>query len=247
MNELKKSINACYDLLSGLKIDYNSQVGPKTSSLIQQSKALAQLASPKYPQIANILNEAIGKINNRGLINAYAFGDLRTSIKILRALEFKGGKKIFISHSSRDKKLVSLFVDHILRLGIGLRAEDIFCSSIEEMGIKNGADIRSHIQENIRNAEFSFLLISKNYKKSEICLNEMGAVWAYDSNVRLYLLPGIKFTDIGWLCDVREAEYINDDIALDALRQELVEYYSLNDDVVSWGRQRKAFINGVTL
>ena len=46
------------------------------------------------------------------------------------------------------------------------------------MGLKNGEDIRRHIRENVRSADFSFLMISKNYKASEICLNEMGAVWA---------------------------------------------------------------------
>ena len=80
-------------------------------------------------------------------------------------------------------------------LGIGFSAEDIFCTSIEDMAIKNGEDIRKHIHTNIQNVDFSILLISQHYKKSEICINEMGAVWAYNNNVRLYLLPDVDFPD----------------------------------------------------
>ena len=111
------------------------------------------------------------------------------------------------------------------------------------MGIKNGEDIRRHIHANIKNADFSFLLISKSYKKSEICINEMGAIWAYDANVRFYLLPDVTFKNNGWLCDVQQAEFINNRVALDVLHKELLEYNSLQNDVATWSRQRETFIN----
>ncbi len=243
MNELRKKINSCSNLLKEFQINYNTKIGPKTTALISQIETLLPLIRTKYPQIADILNHANNTINNRGLINAYSFGDIRTSIKILESLEFSKGKKIFISHSSKDKAIVVQFVDHILQLGIGLQAEDICCTSIEEMGIKNGEDIRRHIHTNIKNADFSFLLISKSYKKSEICINEMGAIWAYDANVRFYLLPDATFKNIGWLCDVQQAEFINNRVALDVLHKELLEYYSLQNDVATWSRQRETFIN----
>lgn len=251
MNELRKSIRICIDLLKGFNINYNSMVGPRTYALINQIKILLPNVRTKYPQIADILNFAINTINNNGFINAYAFGDIRTSIKILDSLEFLKpsesikGKKIFISHSSMDKAIVTQFVDHILQLGSNIQTKDICCTSIEEMGIKNGEDIRRHIYTNIKSTDFSFLLISQNYKESEICINEMGAVWAYDANVRLYLLPNITFKSIGWLCDVRQAEFINSAIALDILHKELIEYYSLQDDIATWSRQRETFINFV--
>lgn len=155
-------------------------------------------------------------------------------------------KKIFISHSSKDKAIVQLFVDDILQLGIGLKPEHIFCTSIEDLGIKNGEDIRKHIHENIKNADYSFLLISKNYKESEICLNEMGAVWAYDNQVKLYLLPSTDFDNIGWLCNTRIAERIDSSIVLDDLHEQLQQYYSLqNESIRSWSRQREKFLNEI--
>ncbi len=113
------------------------------------------------------------------------------------------------------------------------------------MNIKNGEDIRHHIQTNIRLADFSFLLISKNYKASEICLNEMGAVWAYDNNVRLYLLPDIDFPNIGWLCDTRQAEKINNPVALDKLYTDLTNYYGISHRFDSWSRHRQDFVNNL--
>ena len=71
----------------------------------------------------------------------------------------------------------------------------------------------------------------------------MGAVWAYDSNVRLYLLPDTNFNSIGWLCDTRKANKITDTVALDLLYKEMHEYYSLPDNFINWSQQREIFIN----
>lgn len=43
--------------------------------------------------------------------------------------------------------------------------------------------------------------VSKDYKKSEVCLNEMGAAWLRLSKSRIITLkaPDIKFSDLGFL------------------------------------------------
>ena len=135
------------------------------------------------------------------------------------------------------------FTDYILQLGIGLNSEDIFCTSIEEMGIKNGEEIRRHIRENVQLADFSFLMISKNYKESEICLNEMGAVWAANNRVRYYILPNVDFKEIGWLCDAYKADKLCDSVVLDAMANELTDFYGLPNKGVIWSRQRQNFLD----
>lgn len=242
MSELKKNIESCINLLKGFNINYYSLVGPRTCALVNQVNVILPYICTKYPRIGDILGNAINVINNNGYINAYAFGDIRTALKILASLELNKDKKIFISHSSNDKDIVEKFVDHILQLGIGIKTEDIFCTSIEDMGVRNGEDIRRHIQTNIRNVDYAFLLISKNYKASEICINEMGAVWAYDSNVRLYVLPDVDFDKIGWLCDTRKADRINEPVPLDSLQKEMIEYFGLPDKGPEWSRQREIFL-----
>ena len=195
----------------------------------------------KYPSIATSLKKNMDLYDNDPIIHISA---IKAIIDCVCAIEQSlNGKRIFISHSSKDKQIVSNFVDHILCLGIGINRNDIFCTSIEDIAIRNGEDIRKHIQDNIRCADYSFLLISDNYKASEICLNEMGSVWAYDSNVRLYLLPDTKFNSIGWLCDTRKANNITDTVALDLLYREMCEYYSLPDNFINWSQQREIFIN----
>ena len=195
----------------------------------------------KYPSIASQLKEYIYKFDEEPIVY---FSSIGAILDCLLALEENKcfGKRIFISHSSKDEACVTDFVNHILCLGIGVNREDIFCTSIEDLSIRNGEDIRSHIQENIRSAEYSFLLLSDNYKSSEICVNEMGAVWAYDSNVRLYLLPNTTFSSIGWLCDPRKANKLYDSVALDRLYNEMIIHFKLPSNIVRWSQQRETFL-----
>lgn len=195
----------------------------------------------KYPSIATSLKKNMDLYDDDPIIHISA---ITAIVDCICAIEQPlNGKRIFISHSSKDAQIVSNFMDHILCLGIGINRNDIFCTSIDDVAIRNGEDIRKHIQDNIRCADYSFLLISDNYKTSEICLNEMGAVWAYDSNVRLYLLPDTNFNSIGWLCDTRKANKITDSVALDLLYKEIHEFYSLSDNFINWSQQRETFIN----
>lgn len=266
-SQLRYLISSAKDVLTGININYDSIIGPRTQRLVEISKQIIPIIKEDYPDIAHLLSNSTQRIVFRtsrilqiprppyfqnvfgDFINAYSFGDIRTTIKILDALyplQSSKGHKIFVSHSSKDKEIVSEFCDRILRLGIGINANDIFCTSIEDMDIKNGEDIRNHIKDNILSADFSFLLISDNYKNSEICLNEMGAVWTNDSNVRYYLLPNTGFDKIGWLCDTKKAEQLTSEIALDKLYKELSTFYGLDGEFNTWSTQRVTFIKNVS-
>lgn len=215
----------------------------KLISAIESVLPLIEKREPEFvARVRKELSVLVGPVNS--CVNPYAFGAIVGLWSVLNAIYSNAGngKRVFISHSSKDEQLVKDFVDHILCLGIGLNPDDIFCTSIEDMTMRNGEDIRKHIQDNIRSAEYSFLLISDNYKASEVCVNEMGAVWAYDANVRLFLLPDVSFSSIGWLCDTRKAEKLTDSVALDRLYKEMVEYFSLKENLVHWSQQREMFV-----
>jgi hypothetical protein len=109
--------------------------------------------------------------------------------------------KIFISHSSKDIKIVEAFVKHILRLGLEIPANRIFCTSMEGQGVKSGEYIPDRLKAEIKKSCIAFLLISKNYKKSEVCLNEVGAAWVSleKTNVIPILLPDVDFNELGFL------------------------------------------------
>ncbi len=240
--QVKISRNKIIDNSRGLIFtDYDIEGNIK--GLESKLLSLVSCVGIKYPIISQLLQKHIAQYGDDKIIHLSA---IESIVDCVISLEKKdvNSRKIFISHSSKDKDIVEKFVDHILQLGIGIKAEDIFCTSIEEMGVRNGEDIRRHIQANIRNVDYAFLLISKNYKASEICINEMGAVWAYDSNVRLYLLPDVDFDKIGWLCDTRKADMINSSIALDTLHKEIIGYFEL-PDMDTWSRQRETFLSYV--
>ncbi len=149
---------------------------------------------------------------------------------------------IFISHSSKDKVLVEQFVDEILQLGLGIANDRILCTSIEEMGIPNGTKMREWIQEKIANCSVAFLMISPNYKKSEICLNEMGAVWALEKDVKILLLPGVDYGNFGWLEEIRQAGHVENESVLDQLYDDLKTEFGYDTKVSEWNRHRKKFI-----
>lgn len=148
---------------------------------------------------------------------------------------------IFISHSSKDKKIIEQFVDEILQLGMGIPSDSIRCTSIEGMNIPNGEKMREWIQDNIRNCSVAFLMISPNYKKSEICLNEMGAVWALDKPVKILLLNGIDYGNFGWLEEIRQAGHIDSEGALDQLHDEMKQY-GKEVKAAEWSRHKNKFL-----
>ena len=87
-----------------------------------------------------------------------------------------------------------------------------------------------------------FIMLSDNYKDIKLCVNEMGAVWAYEANVRIYLLPNTDFPSIGWLCDTRKADSISNSVVLNRLYKEIVEHFGLQDRLINWSQQRTIFL-----
>lgn len=69
-------------------------------------------------------------------------------------------KKIFISHSSKDKQIVDIFVDKLLHLGLQIDPNDVAYTSREETGVGTGEDIRKFIKGMLQALIFSNLFDS---------------------------------------------------------------------------------------
>lgn len=82
----------------------------------------------EYPSIAASLKENMDLYDNDPIIHISAITAIVNCICAIE--EPSNGKRIFISHSSKDKQIVSNFIDHILCLGIGINRNDIFGTSI---------------------------------------------------------------------------------------------------------------------
>ena len=119
--------------------------------------------------------------------------------------------KIFISHASKDIKIVNKFVDEVLKLGLEIPKERIFCSSMVGHGIKTGKDIPDELKEELLQSSVVFLMVSKNYKESPVSLNELGGAWVLleKDKVLPVLLPDVDFKELGFLDSQRLSKKIN--------------------------------------
>ncbi|MFR9543817.1 MAG: toll/interleukin-1 receptor domain-containing protein [Rikenellaceae bacterium] len=153
--------------------------------------------------------------------------------------------KIFISHSSNDKEIIDLFKNKILNGGLGIADEDIAYTSAPETGVTIGNNIPQYIKDNIASCDFVFFMISENYRKSEVCLNEMGAAWALDKCIKPFIIGDIGFGSIGWLYGRNLGAKIDDGELLDELRDTFTEQYGQKTKTVVWNKYKAEFISSV--
>jgi hypothetical protein len=151
---------------------------------------------------------------------------------------------IFISHSSKDKSIIQQFVDKILKEGCGLNDHQIFCTSVEGSGINTGEDFRERIKSELQTAKYSFIMISENYKRSEVCLNEMGASWGLNElKVRQYLFPNLTFNSLGLLMNTQQGAKLDKSCDLDKIHQELSSDYQVNVPIDIWKKNKSDFLD----
>ena len=127
--------------------------------------------------------------------------------------------EVFISHSSKDKMFVKAFIDDFLKKGLSLNDNEIACTSFEATGVTPGENIPSYIKQNIKGAKICICMVSKNYKSSEVCMNEVGAAWALDKPPIQIVLPNTDFSELGWLLNTDKAAKIDDEDSLDNLME----------------------------
>lgn len=151
-------------------------------------------------------------------------------------------KRIFISHASKDKELIGKFVDSILLLGMGIDSEIIAYTSREDTGVPAGDSIPQYIQDNIACADIILLMISDNYKNSEVCLNEMGAAWALNKHIIQVLLPNTSFDKLGWLCSLDKALKIDDSESIDGLCEVFTDRLDMEIKPSTWNRNKASFL-----
>lgn len=135
---------------------------------------------------------------------------------------------VFISHSSEDKDIILSFIQNVLVVGLGLNQDDIVFTSDETYGITPGDDIPQYIKRNISGAKVVLIMVSQGYKKSEVCLNEMGAAWALDKKIIQVLLPDANFDQLGWVINLKRATRLNDKKQLLSLTKQIASLLSVD-------------------
>ena len=115
-------------------------------------------------------------------------------------------KKIFISHSTEDHQIVQYFIDDLLIGALNFNITEIFCTSADGAKIKSGEDWRESIMENLSKSSVAVIVITPNYKSSEMCLNELGALWFTKKNILPLIVEPIKYETVGVLLTVRQID-----------------------------------------
>lgn len=156
--------------------------------------------------------------------------------------------KVFISHSSKDITIVEAFVENILQLALSIPSERIFCTSMEGHGVKSGEYIPDRLREEIKSASLAFLFISKNYKSSEVCLNEVGAAWVLLEKEKIIpvLLPDIECNELGFLDLGRLGIKVYEQSGLLRLIQDNKENLNPNFDLGKLHRQMEVFLRRIS-
>lgn len=149
--------------------------------------------------------------------------------------------RVFVSHAANDKPLVAAFVG-LLHAGMNIQPSDIFCTSLESMGIPSGQPFVDYIRKKIQKPEIVLLLLSKNYLASQFCLQEAGAAWALSLHQHPILIPPVEFDDLKAVLTGVQAGRINDRAYLNNLRDDLVERMGLRPLRTShWEAKREEF------
>lgn len=104
-------------------------------------------------------------------------------------------RKVFISHSTVDKELVEI-VQELIETGIGLKHDEVFCTSIVGLGIPDGADFKAYMRQELNECDTVVALISPNYYASAFCMCELGATWMLAKNFFPILVPPVDFKDL---------------------------------------------------
>lgn len=154
-------------------------------------------------------------------------------------------RTIFISHSSKDKWLVTPFIEKIMNLGLGIPRNKIFYTSNKDTGIKSGEDFKKAIQKKLIQAKAVIQIISNNYKESEICLNEMGAAWVLSTNVIPFIMPPVDFNNIGFIHNTTQLLKLNNESDLYKFQDDHVELKgsTLKINQANYHKQVKDFLD----
>lgn len=161
--------------------------------------------------------------------------------------------KIFISHSSKDEKIVAAFVD--LLLDIGLNTGHIFCTSVPGCGVLINNDIYTSLKREFNEHQVHVVfMLSSNYYDSPACLNEMGAAWILQTAYTSILLPGFEFREIDGAVNPRQMAIKLDEPAehlkekLGQMKNNFIETFGLSRlPDTRWESKRDAFIDKITV
>lgn len=175
---------------------------------------------------------------------------MKSSKKVAKAeaVKIAEEKTIFISHATKDKEIMAAFLDIILQGALSVPIDKIFCVSTDGTKIKSGADWRDTIKKSLSTAKVNFLIITPNYKESEVCLNEMGAAWVTSATVLPLIVDPINYKTVGVIQEPIQIEKLLDEKSLDRIKDIVQEKLEIPPALIKsdrWTEKKKEFLSRV--
>ena len=155
-------------------------------------------------------------------------------------------KKLFISHSSKDKELVDPFANMLINAGFP--TDKLFYTANSSFGVSPGENINQRLRIELTKDTYVIFMLSRNWKNSETCENERGAVWHGGLDFCNILLPDFDYRDIGGVAYQTEMSirYEDDEDELreklGKLRRRLEKHFDLEFSDTAWEKSREKFL-----
>lgn len=150
--------------------------------------------------------------------------------------------RIFVSHSTKDKDIVTSFCDLILHNALNIDLQKmVFNTSLDGTKPRSGEDFRQRIKSELKRANIVLQFISPNYKASEVCLNEMGAAWVLCEKVIPLIVERGNF-DTGFINSTTQQVKLYERKSLLQFADELHEIVGGKVTSVRWDTKIEEFI-----
>ena len=151
-------------------------------------------------------------------------------------------KPIFISHATADKELADKLVV-LVETGIGIPDTDVFCTSLEGLGIPSGANFVDFIKSQIQEPRVVLLLLTPHYYASEFCLCELGASWSMAHRAFPLLLPPLTYDDVNGVLLGTQVLRLNSKEKLNQFQEEMIELFKIKGKAFAiWEKRRDEFL-----
>lgn len=154
-------------------------------------------------------------------------------------------KRIFLSHSSKDKALADKLAD-LLATGCAVDPNVILVCSLDGKGIPAGTpSFIEFLRSQIQKPELVILLLSQNYFASHFCLCELGATWGMAlPNIPLVVSP-LRKSELKATLAVTQAGDIDDKVYLDELRDVVKKCLGCEVATATWNVKRDVFLQAI--
>jgi hypothetical protein len=149
-------------------------------------------------------------------------------------------KKVFISHSSKDKSVCEAFVEFLE--AIGIKEEIILFSSSSRHGIPAEMDIFEYLRGNLSNGITVYYMLSDNYYQSPYCLNEMGAAWVKQNDFSVFILPNLTQGITGVINNGKKGFTLDDSFDLIQLKNKLSKEFELTISEGKFDSEKSKFL-----